>query len=106
MQLNATAHTTLPAVYEALITCRTVGSGTSATLIGIAKLNGVMFTRTAGQTDNANIGDSLLGPAVAPVVGSGFDSTAAQVLDFFVGFSISNAANGVQVQAYIVEALN
>lgn len=106
VQLNATAHTTLPCFYEALITCRTVGSGTSATLIGCAKLNGVMLTRTAAQIDQVNIGDSLIGPAVAPAVGAGFDSTAAQTLDFFVGFSISNAANGVQVQNYIVEALN
>lgn len=106
VQLNATAHTTLPAYFEAILTCRAVGSGTSANLIGNAKLNGVMFTRTAGQVDNVNIGDSLLGPATAPAVGTGFDSTAAQTLDFFVGFSISSASNGVQVQTYIVEALN
>lgn len=106
VQLNATAHTTLPAWYEALITCRSVGSGTAATLIGSAKLNGVMFTRTAAQVDQVNIGSGLLGPATAPGVGSGFDSTAAQTLDFFVGFTISNAGNGVQVQQYIVEALN
>jgi hypothetical protein len=106
IQLNAIAHTTIPAWYEALITCRSVGSGTSATLMGSAKLNGVMFTKTAGQVDQVNIGDSIIGPATAPAVGTGFDSTAALVLDFFVGFSISNAANGVQVQNYIVEALN
>jgi hypothetical protein len=106
LQLNATAHTTLPFEYDALITCRSVGSGTSATLIGSAKVSGVMFTRTAGQTDNANIGDSLIAPVTAPAVGTGFDSTAQQTLDFFAGFSISNAGNGIQIHQYIVESLN
>jgi len=106
IQLNATAHTTLPAKYEALITCRAVGSGTAANLMGVAQVTGIMFTRTAAQVDQVNIGSGLLAPITAPAVGTGFDSTAAQTLDFFVGFTISSASNGVQVQQYIVEALN
>lgn len=106
VQLNATAHTTLPFMATCIATCRTVGATTTATLMGQWTLNGVMFTRTAGQVDNANIGDSLLGPATAPAVGAGFDSTAAQTLDFFAGFSISNAGNGIQVHQVIAEALN
>jgi DHA2 family multidrug resistance protein len=34
------------------------------------------------------------------------DSTIANVMDFFVGFSISSGSNVVQVQHYTVEALN
>lgn len=106
VQLNATAHTALPFEAQCLMTCRAVGSGTSANLMGLWRLHGVMFTRTAGQTDNANIGDSLLGPATAMAVGTGFDSTAAQTVDFFAGFSISSASNTIIVQNYLVEALN
>lgn len=106
IQLNAIAHTTLPAVFQAILTCRSVGSGTSATLIGQATINGIMFTKTALQVDQVNIGDSLAVPVTAPAAGTGFDSTAAQTLDFFVGFTISNIGNGVQVQQYLVEALN
>lgn len=106
VQLNATAHTTLPFRAECIATCRAVGASTSANLMGQWTLNGVMFTKTAGQVDQVNIGDSILAPATAPAVGTGFDSTAAQTLDFFVGFSISNAGNGIQVHQVIAESLN
>lgn len=106
IQLNATAHTTLPAILQVTLTCRAVGSGTATNLMGIGDLRGVMFTRTAAQTDNVNIGSGIVVPIAAPAVGTGFDGTTSQTLDFFVGFSISNAGNGVQVQQYLVEALN
>jgi hypothetical protein len=69
-------------------------------------LQGIHFTLTAGQTDAVNTAGAFAVPATAPAVGTGFDSTIANTMDFFVGFSISNAGNGVQVQQYIVEALN
>jgi hypothetical protein len=106
IQLNATAHTNLPFMAQCVATCRAVGNSTSANLMGQWLLHGVMFTRTAAQVDNVNIGDSMLAPITAPAVGTGFDSTAAQTLDFFAGFSISNAGNGIQVQQVLVEALN
>ena len=74
--------------------------------MGQALATGVMFTRTAGQTDNANIGSGLLVPITAPAVGRGFDSTVSNVLDFFAGFSISNAANTVKIEQYEVESVN
>ena len=106
VQLNATAHTNLPFKAECVATCRAVGSGTSANLMGQWTLNGIMFTRTAAQVDDVNVGDSMIAPATAMAVGTGFDSTAAQTLDFFTGFSISNAANTIQIQNILVEALN
>ena len=106
IQLNATAHTNLPFRAECVVTCRAVGASTSANLIGLWDVNGVMFTKTAAQVDQVNIGDSILAPATAMAVGTGFDSTAAQTLDFFTGFSISNAANTIQLQQVLVEALN
>jgi hypothetical protein len=106
IQLNATAHTALPFKFEALVICRTVGSGTNATLIGQSTVTGIMFTPTAGQTDGVNSHAVMMAPATAMAAGTGFDSTAAQTLDFFAGFSISNAANTIIVQNYLVEALN
>ena len=106
VQLNATAHTNLPFRAECVATCRAVGATTTANLMGQWTLNGVMFTKTALQTDQVNIGDSILAPATAMAVGTGFDSTAAQTLDFFAGFSINNAANTIQIQQVLVEALN
>jgi hypothetical protein len=106
IQLNATAHTTLPFTLEILLTCRAVGNGTLANFLGMARLNGVMFTKTAGQTDGANSETIIQAPVTAPAVGTGFNSTIAAILDFFVGFSIANAGNQIQVQQYVVEALN
>ena len=115
IQLNATAHTTLPFEFQAILTCRAVGATTTANLMGIGKLTGVMFTKTIAATDawgrvsaaDAAVSDvTLMVPATAPAAGTGFDSTAAQTLDFFAGFSVSNAANGIQIHNYVVEALN
>lgn len=100
MQLNATAHTTLPCWLDIIMTVRATGSGTSANLMGLANLNGIMLTRTAGQTDDVQGSQNILAPATAPVVGAGFDSTIANIIDNFVGFTISNAGNGVRVDQY------
>jgi hypothetical protein len=105
IQLNATAHTTLPFWLEIELTCRSVGAGTSATLMGLANVTGRMFTLTAGQTDDAQGMQTILAPATAMAVGTGFDSTTASIMDFWVGFTISNAGNGVQIQTYAVEDL-
>lgn len=106
IQLNATAHTTLPFTFEAILQCRAIGSGTSANCLGMATVSGVMFTVTAGQTDGANTQTILQAPATAPGVGAGFDSSIANILDFWTGFTISNGANQIQLQAYTAEALN
>lgn len=106
IQLNATAHTTLPFELQVYLTCRAVGTSTSANFMGQGWLTGIMFTNTAAQTDAVNTTGRFPAPATAPAVGTGWDSTAAQTLDFFVGFSISGAGNGVQIHQYAVEALN
>lgn len=106
IQLNAIAHTTLPARLVIELTCRSVGNGVLCQLMGQATIVGVMVTATAGQVDGVNSHSILMCPATAPALGTGFDSTVANVLDLFGAFSISNAGNGMQVQQYTVESLN
>jgi hypothetical protein len=106
IQLNATAHTTLPFWLEIELICRSVGNGTNATMIGLANVNGRMFTLTAGQTDDVQGMQTILAPATAMAAGTGFDSTVANIVDFWAGFTISNAGNGIQIQTYKVESLN
>ena len=106
IQLNATAHTTLPFWLDILLTCRAIGSGTAANIMGQASVTGIMFTRTAGQTDDAQGMQTILVPATAPTVGAGFDSTITNLFNFFTGFTINNAGNGIQVQQYKVVSLN
>ena len=64
-----------------------------------------MFTLTAGNVDNTDMMPTILAPATLPGVGTGFDSTVANILDFWVGFTISNAGNGIQVAQYRVASL-
>lgn len=106
IQLNATAHTNLPFWGEIELTVRSVGSSTAATVMGLGQFTGRMLTLTAGQTDDAQGMQTILAPATAMAVGTGFDSTIANIIDLWVGFSISNAANGIQIQTYSVESLN
>lgn len=107
VQLNATAHTLLPWWFEVELRCDTVGATTTAKLIGSnGRLGGIMFTLTAGQVDAVNTPGVFPVPVTAPAVGTGFDSTAAQTLDFWAGFSISNSGNGIQVYNYSVISNN
>lgn len=109
IQLNATAHTTLPFSLEVDLIVQllntTVG-GAIAKLMGIGVLTGVMFTKTAGQTDGANSESVITVPVTAPALGTAFDSTIGQTMDFWAGFSISNAGNGIQVASYRVDGNN
>lgn len=106
IQMNATAHTTLPFWLDIMLTCRSVGDGTVATLMGQGQITGKMFTSTAGQTDSAQDMPTLMVPATAPAVGTGFSSTVANIIDFFAGFSISNGANLIQIHQYSIADLN
>ena len=45
---------------------------------------------------------ALMAPNTAPAVGTGFDSTVANILDFWAGFSISNSGNNITVHQYKV----
>lgn len=103
IQLNATAHTLLPFWMKVLLTLRSIGPGaTQAQFMGQAFLHGVMFTRTAAQVDGPNTETLISGPATAPAVGTAFDSTVANIMDLWAGFTISNAGNGLRVDQYRV----
>jgi hypothetical protein len=105
MQLSTTAHTTLPFNLEIDLTCRSVGSGTAATLIGQGNITSQCVSATA-VADSTTSHNSLMCPNTAPAVGTGFDSTIANVLDFWAGFSISNAGNGIQIHQYDIYSEN
>ena len=105
IQLNATAHTLLPINIDVLLRCDTIGTSTTAKFLGMATISGIQPTLTAAQTDAANTSGLFQGPVTAPAVGTGFDSTISNILDFWTGFSISNSGNGIQLYHYMVEQL-
>lgn len=118
IQMNATSHVNLPMKLVVDLTCQltntTVG-GVIAKLMGQGVLTGVHFTKTIAATDlwgrvsaaDAAVSEAIINvPITAPALGTAFDSTIAQTLDFFVGFSISQPTNNITVAQYDVEVLN
>jgi hypothetical protein len=81
------------------------GSGTAAKFMAVGKAIGINLQLGAGAANGAVTDTALTLPTTAPAVGTGFDSTVANTLDFWTGFSISNAGNGIQIYDYTVEQL-
>jgi hypothetical protein len=88
---------------EVLLTCRSVGSGTSATLIGqgffLSEANILVPLPATGPGP----GGQLVPYNTAPVVGTGFDSTAANALDF--RFTQTAATGSMTMHQFIIEQL-
>lgn len=104
MQLSSTAHTTLPFWAEFLLTCRAIGSVTTANMMGQGRATSQALSLTA-VADSTTTPATLLMPNTTPAVGTGFDSTIAQAVNVFATFSLNNA-NAIQVQQYALESLN
>lgn len=88
---NASANTLLPFRLDLDLRVDSEGSGTSAKLIGGGRITCAALANTTAVV-----------PVTSPAVGTGFDSTAAANLDFWVGISASNAGNGIQIYNYQV----
>lgn len=103
IQMTTTANTLSTVDMEVIMRLDSAGSGTAAKFIGKMSLNALNLTIGSGA--NPAFTDSSLVVPTTPAVGTGFDSTVSEILDFWVGFSISNAGNGIQVFDYTVEQL-
>jgi len=97
------AHTNVGWKLDLLLTCRSIGSGTSATLFGqgvwtCEDILGVPATAPKGVLG------AILPWNSVPAAGTGFDSTAASTLDLF--FTQTAATGSLTVHQYMVESLN
>lgn len=107
LKVTTTGGTTEPVRGEILLTCRTVGNGTLATVEGDGWISGRGICppgATAGANYSAGMGYSGLSEAT-PAVGSGFDSTVQNTLDFQLAMGTSSASNGFQLRQYNVVSL-
>lgn len=98
MNLNVTAQTNATWEYEADLLVRSIGASTSATILGTGKFLSRALIGSAAVA--AGYAGAAILPDTAPVVGTGFDSTATQVLDFFGTWSVANAANSILVHQF------
>lgn len=101
--LNIVAKTAVSWYLDLLLTVRSVGASTSATFMPMGK-----------WASEAVIGSPLpaaggIGThswqASTPVVGTGWDSTVANVVDLFATWSINNA-NSITCESFALESLN
>lgn len=102
MTLSTSAKTNVAWELDWLLTARAVGGSTSANMMH----QGRWTSEAAGATTVAGEAKSIMLPQSAPAVGTGFDSTAAFVVDLFATWSVANASNSITLHGYVLESLN
>lgn len=103
MALNIVAKTNVTWILKWDLTCRAIGGGTSANFMHIGEW---MSEAVIGSPlpSAGGCGEFPI-PSSAPAVGTGFDSTAAQQIDFFATWSISNA-NSILCHQFTIDSPN
>lgn len=100
--LNVVAKTSVGWVLDVLLTARTVGSGTTATLLG----QGLWTSEAsvgAPTAATAAPGSFVVPYNTAPAVGAGFDSTSALKVDLF--FTQTVATGSMTLHQYLLEEI-
>jgi len=101
--LNVVAKTNVGWTLEVLMTCRAIGTGTSANLMGQGKFTSEAVVGSPVPSVGG-VGVSVLPYNSAPAVGTGFDSTNAQQID--LQFTQTAATGSITLHQYLLEALN
>lgn len=103
MAMNIVAKTNVPWFFELILSCRSVGSGTSATLIG----QGMYFSESnilvPVPATGPGPGGVVMPYNTAPVAGSGFDSTIANAIDF--RWTQTVATGSITMHQFVIEQL-
>lgn len=99
--LNIVAKTNVSFFMDVTLTCRSVGGGTTATVMGVGR-----FVSESVLSSVAGVANACLLPASAPAVGTGFDSTTTNQVDVFGAWSIANAGNTITLHQYVLESMN
>lgn len=102
LNLNIVAKTTVPFLFETILTCRAIGSGTGATLFGIGYFQSEAVVGSPLPSAGGN--GSLMVPVGTPAVGAGFDSSIANILDLH--FTQTVATGSLTVHEYSVVSMN
>jgi hypothetical protein len=104
MPLNVIAKTNVTWWLDLLLTTRAIGDTTLTTVMA----NGLWTTEAILASPAASAGGISAEPwqTSAPVVGTGFDTTIANLIDLTGTWSVSSASNSIQVEQYALEWLN
>jgi hypothetical protein len=104
MALNIVAKSAVSWMLVWELTCRAIGSGTSANLMHQGRWTSESVI--GSPLPSAGGAGTHLLPASSPAVGTGFDSTAAVIWDLYGTWSIANAGNTITLHQYSLIALN
>jgi hypothetical protein len=102
LNLNVVAKTNVPWALDIDFVCRSIGSGTSATLFGMGEFRSEAVV--GAPLPSAGSNGSLLCPVGAPAVGSGFDSSASKTVDLHHTQTVSTGS--VTLHHYTIEDPN
>ncbi len=102
MPLNVAGKTNVGWWLEILLTCRTIGSGTAATLLGQGFWTSEASIGAPAAAAGAP-GSFLLPYGIAPAPGAGFDSTSALALDLF--FTQTVGTGSMILHQYLAEEI-
>lgn len=95
MNLNTTAQTNVPWYLDILLTVRSIGSSTSATVIGQGTWGSVAVVGSPAVTAGGS-GEFYLPVSGGVVVGAGFDSTVSNVIDLFFTQTVATGSMTLQ----------
>lgn len=98
LNLNIVAKTNVPWELEIELTCRAVGNGAQTQLFGIGKFTSEAVIASPLPAVGGN--GVLMVPVGTPALGTGFDNTAANAVDFF--FTQTVATGSLTVHNYEV----
>lgn len=99
--LNIVAKTNVTWMLDIEMQVRTIGAGTSATMLGVG-----MFTSEAVVGSAVGQATTAFHPASAPAVSTGFDSTIAMAVDLQAKFSVATATTALTCMTYVLESSN
>jgi hypothetical protein len=99
--LVARATTNVTWELDLMMTCRAVGSGTNANLMGVG-----CMTSEACLGSAASVATSAMLPLTAPAVGTGFDSTITNVANLAATWGTNSGSNSLLLHAYTLESMN
>lgn len=105
MTLNTTAQTNVNWIYDSILISRALGASTSANMIGQGTFVSHAVIGSPAPTAGG-AGEHVLPYNAAPAVGTGYDSTASQVIDIVATWSVANASNSITMHMAIIEAVN
>lgn len=97
MNLNTTAQVNVPWWLDVKLTCRSIGSGTSATMFGQGVFASPAIVGAAVITAGGST-QFVLPNSTAPAVGSGFDSTVSNAISLF--FTQTVATGSLTLHTY------